>query len=103
MMIRLLFICLLALTLPLTEGAVQAQALTPQNAPRDAATVPQELQDIGIQEKLGNRVPGALHFTNDRGEAVTLADYFKRGKPIILTLAYYECPMLCTLVLNGVS
>lgn len=64
---------------------------------------PRELQEIDIIEHSGEVLPLDLNFTDDRGENVILGDYFNRGKPVILTLAYYECPMLCTLVLNGMS
>ena len=62
-----------------------------------------ELQKIDIVEHLGEQVPLDLTFTNDAGEVVKLDDYFHQGKPVILTLAYYNCPMLCTVVLNGLS
>ena len=62
-----------------------------------------ELQKIDIVEHLGEQIPLDLTFTNDAGEVVKLDDYFHQGKPVILTLAYYNCPMLCTVVLNGLS
>ena len=62
-----------------------------------------ELKKIDVIEHLGEQVPLDLTFTNDAGEAVKLGDYFHHGKPVILVLAYYTCPMLCTLVLNGLS
>ena len=62
-----------------------------------------ELKGVGITEHLGARIPTDLKFTDDRGRAVTLGDYFHDGKPVILNLVYYECPMLCNLVLNGVT
>lgn len=62
-----------------------------------------ELRGIGIDEHLGETVPLDLEFVDERGNAVRLRDLFAPGKPVVLTLAYYECPMLCTFVLNGVS
>jgi protein SCO1/2 len=62
-----------------------------------------ELEKIDVVEHLGARVPLDLTFTNDRGEKVALSGYFGRGRPVVLVLAYYECPMLCTLVLNGLA
>jgi len=62
-----------------------------------------ELKKIDVVEHLGESVPLDLVFTNDAGETVKLGDYFHHGRPVILVLAYYTCPMLCTLVLNGVS
>lgn len=63
---------------------------------------PAELQGIDIVEHLGQRVPGDLVFVDDQGRQVRLADYFATGRPVVLNLVYYNCPMLCNLVLNGV-
>jgi protein SCO1/2 len=63
-------------------------------------TRPPELRDVGIEQRLNQPVPLDLTFRNEAGEPVTLRSLM-RGKPVILSLAYYECPMLCTLVLNG--
>jgi len=62
-----------------------------------------ELMEIDIIEHLGDSLPLNLSFVDDNGSKVTLSDYFKADKPVILTLGYYECPMLCNLVFNGVS
>lgn len=64
---------------------------------------PPELQGIDVVEHSGEMIPFDLVFLNDKGDTVSLGDYFNQGKPVILVLAYYECPMLCTLVLNGLS
>ena len=64
------------------------------------ADVPRVLQGIGFDQRLNEQVPLDLTFTDDAGRPVTLADYFG-SKPVILVLAYYQCPRLCTLVLNG--
>ena len=55
---------------------------------------------MGIDQKLGGRIPLDLAFRDESGATVTLGKYFV-GKPVILALVYYECPMLCTQVLNG--
>jgi protein SCO1/2 len=64
---------------------------------------PPELRGIDVVEHLGEKIPLDLVFLNDKGDTVSLGGYFNQGKPVILVLAYYECPMLCTLVLNGLS
>ena len=75
----------------------------PVNAQQLSGDAP-ELRGIDVKEHMGERIPLDLTFTNEKGETVRLADYFqKKGKPVVLTLAYYECPMLCTLVLNGLG
>lgn len=61
---------------------------------------PQLLRDVGIDQKLNGQIPLDLTFRDETGRTVPLAEYFG-GKPVVLTLVYYECPMLCTQVLNG--
>ena len=61
---------------------------------------PPALRDVGIDQRLDEPVPLDLPFRDEAGETVTLGSLL-RGKPVILALVYYECPMLCTLVLNG--
>jgi protein SCO1/2 len=63
----------------------------------------ERLDKINVEEHLGAKIPLDLTFTNDRGEIVPLSSYFGQGRPVVLVLAYYECPMLCTLVLNGLA
>ena len=58
------------------------------------------LTAIGVDQKLNAPVPLDLHFKNEEGKDVRLGDLF-RGKPIVLSLVYYECPMLCSMTLNG--
>jgi protein SCO1 len=65
-----------------------------------AGSMPTLLQDIGLDQKLNEAVPMSLKFKDEQGRDVTLGDYFGK-RPVILTLVYYECPMLCTQVLNG--
>jgi len=63
----------------------------------------EELKGIDVEEHLGGYIPMDLKFTNDRGTEVTLGDYFHDERPVIIVMAYFRCPMLCNLVLNGVS
>jgi protein SCO1 len=62
--------------------------------------LPPALQNVGIDQRLNERIPLDLEFRDETGAAVRLGDYF-RSKPVVLSLVYYECPMLCTEVLNG--
>jgi protein SCO1/2 len=57
---------------------------------------------VGIEQKLGTQLPLQLTFTDETGKTVRLGDYFGK-RPVILVLAYYECPMLCTVVLNELT
>jgi len=62
-----------------------------------------DLDRIDIVEHLGDTIPLDLHFTDEYGQPVTLGKYFEPDKPVILILAYYTCPRLCNLVLNGTA
>src|SRR5215470_6327562 len=64
--------------------------------------LPHQLEGIGIDQKIGAQMPKDLRFVNQDGASVRLGDYFDDGKPVMLVLAYFDCPMLCTTVLNGV-
>jgi protein SCO1/2 len=66
----------------------------------DPASRPSQLRAVGFDQHLGEQVPLDAEFVDESGKTVRLGDYF-RGKPVILVMAYYRCPMLCTLVLNG--
>ena len=63
---------------------------------------PELLKDVGIDQKLNNSVPLDLTFRDETGQTVKLAQFFGNG-PVILSLVYYNCPMLCTQVLNGME
>ena len=55
--------------------------------------------EVGVEEKLGRRVPTDLVFNDETGASVTLQSLL--GKPTVLTLVYYECPGICTPLLNN--
>lgn len=61
---------------------------------------PAALRRVGIDQRLDAALPLDLAFRDESGAPVTLGRYFGK-RPVILSLVYYECPMLCTLVLNG--
>jgi protein SCO1/2 len=61
---------------------------------------PKILQNVGFDQHLDRQVPLDLPFVDDDGRPVRLGDFFG-DKPVILVLAYFRCPMLCTEVLNG--
>tara|TARA_B100000427_G_scaffold133738_1_gene111271 strand:- start:6907 stop:7728 length:822 start_codon:yes stop_codon:yes gene_type:complete len=58
---------------------------------------------IDIIENLGGYIPLDTTFIDENGEKISLESLFSKGVPTILTLNYFECPMLCTLILNGLS
>lgn len=63
--------------------------------------LPKALENVGVDQKLNEQVPLDLMFRDESGNEVKLGQYFTKGKPVILTLVYYECPMLCSQVLTG--
>ncbi len=66
-----------------------------------ASERPAALQNVGIDQLLGAQAPLDAAFSDEDGRRVRLGDYFGE-RPVVMVLAYYECPMLCTEVLNGV-
>ena len=62
--------------------------------------LPPAVKDVGIDQRLNEQLPLDALFKDDQGRDVRLGDYFK-GKPVVLALIYYSCPMLCNQVLNG--
>jgi protein SCO1 len=80
------------------SSAVFGQGLVPwveRKKPR-----PDLLRRVGFDQRLGAQVPLDLVFRDEHGRDVPLGAYFGK-RPVVLSLAYYECPMLCTLALNG--
>lgn len=63
---------------------------------------PPGLENVGIAQHLNEQIPAQLEFLDETGKQVRLADYFGK-KPIILNLAYYNCPMLCPEVMSGLT
>src|SRR4051812_32582511 len=92
-----------ALSALLSTVSARAQLQNPVNtALMPSDQLPGNLKDVGVDQKLGKSIPLELEFQDERGQPVRLADV-SAGKPVVLTLAYYKCPGLCTLVLTGVA
>jgi len=85
-------------------GALAALLLSaaPAASGQPAQERPRILREVGYDQRLGEPVPLDLVFRDESGRAVPLASLF-RGRPVVLSLVYYECPMLCTLTLNGLQ
>lgn len=79
------------------QEARQKQVVFPQGSEQPLAA----LQDIDVVEHLGERVPAGLTFTDLGGQSVKLDSLLHQGKPVLVTLGYHRCPMLCSLVLDG--
>ena len=63
--------------------------------------LPEEMQGVGVDDKSGDQIPLDLRFRDENGQAISLADVFTGERPVLLSLNYSDCPMLCTLQLNG--
>ena len=85
----------------LLAGAFHAAA-SADDAPARPDGRPRALQGVEIAQRLNSRVPLDLPFRDEAGRAVRFGDYFGQ-RPVVLALVYYECPMLCTQVLNGLA
>lgn len=104
-------ICITLLALCCTQAAAQMgqkYGTSPLYGPRPELGstdngLPSALNNVGIDQKLNEQIPLDLIFRDETGREVRLAEYFNHGKPVIITLVYYECPMLCNQVLNGLT
>lgn len=73
-----------------------------QGPVQDIGVRPSLLKEVGIDQKLNQSIPLDLVFRDEHGKSVRLGEYFGQ-KPVILSMVYYNCPMLCTQVLNGLE
>jgi protein SCO1/2 len=86
-------------TLAPRPAEAQSKFSSPALAP---VTPPAPVLEADLEEHLGRRLDPTLAFTGADGRRVVLGDLVSAGKPTVLVLAYYRCPMLCGLVLSGV-
>ena len=82
-----------------TSAPAQAGLPLPRSADNSKA-LPPLLQGIGIDQRLNGQVPLDLQFRDETGKTVRLGDFIGK-KPVILSLVYFDCPMLCTMAENG--
>ncbi|MGP0062255.1 MAG: SCO family protein [Isosphaeraceae bacterium] len=81
----------------LAPGSSPARAQEQLRSPADSVVT-----QVGFDQKLGVRLPMDLHFRDDSGRDLALGELFGR-RPVILVPVYYQCPMLCNQVLNGLT
>ncbi len=87
----------------LQAAALLAALLAHPVARAEDIPAPPAAKGVEITEHLGDRLPLDLEFNDEQGHRVKLGDSFKNGKPVVLSLVYFRCPMLCSLVLSGVT
>jgi protein SCO1/2 len=96
-----MFVAAIALLTGLLAVSSSAEAQF-QYPTQDIGVRPELLKEVGIDQKLNDSVLLDLTFRDENGQTVKLAQFFG-AKPVILSLVYYNCPMLCTQVLNGLE
>jgi protein SCO1/2 len=97
----LAMLALLPFAFLLLTSRANAQYAQPPVGPMPTGNSTEVLKKVNIEQRLNNQIPLDLRFRDEAGREVALGDYFKGDKPVVLTLVYYECPMLCNQVLNG--
>jgi protein SCO1/2 len=93
-------VTVLATALVLAAWAPSVSATKAEGAAR-TERLPKRLEDVGVDERLGGSLPLDLGFTDSSGKPVMLREYFDGKHPVIVTLNYADCPMLCSMILNG--
>lgn len=86
------------------QGMFGAQGLNPPAPANTAGGVRAPiLREVGFDQNLNAQLPLDTQFYDEAGKQVRLSQYFTSGKPVILALVYYQCPMLCSEVLAGLT
>lgn len=103
--LRLIIFLALAVILGYVPAFGQALGPTYQGSGINSnGKLPPILQKVGIDQKLGAQVPLDAPFQNSSGQTTTLRSYLNGGKqPVVLSLVYYNCPMLCSRVLSALN
>src|SRR5437879_2176945 len=91
------------MTLCAMAPAAEYAPFSAQPAQASASTASKKLEGGGMDQRLGNQTPHDLVFKDETGNSVKLGPYFDGQHPVVLTLVYFDCPMLCTLVLNDLT
>ena len=105
-MSAVLVLCFSAAVLPQKAEHYNSPLYAPRTYDPSQSTtngLPDALQKIGIEQKLGDALPLETEFKDESGRVVRLGEFFNKGRPVILAFVYYECPMLCNEVLNGLT
>ncbi|MGB3544238.1 SCO family protein [Rubrivirga sp.] len=93
-----------ALAMGANAQVIQQGSMPPLDGQEGQGALPNRLAgQVGIIEALGNTVPTDLTFLNEEGAPVQLASILEDGRPLAIAFVYHSCPMLCSLVLDGVA
>lgn len=90
MVLAALVLCSLAPLQPAAQGQIAGQ-------------LPPAVRGLDVEEHLGRELPFELDFTNSEGKQVHLGDYFKSNKPAVIAMVYFDCPIVCSLVMERIA
>src|SRR4051812_22840312 len=103
---RLSVVCAACLLVTASSAAAQMAGSPTAGYKREpgmtSAMLPAPLREIGFDQNLGNLVPLDTEFRDETGRTIALGEYFGK-RPVVMVFAYYDCPMLCTIVINGLA
>jgi protein SCO1/2 len=109
--VRVVCLFILLLTAQYTLNSVYSQSFPQPSSPlyggrtetqRTPSGLPKALREVGIDQHLDGQLPLDLTFRDERNQTVKLGQFFGK-RPVVISLVYYNCPMLCTQVLNGMA
>lgn len=101
--LTLLALLVLLTTPAWAQGGGRSALADPDAAPDSAQETPDSLRQVGFDQNLGEQLPLDAAFVDETGQEVRLGDYFGGEKPVLLSMVYYGCPMLCPMTLNGLT
>src|SRR5687768_16851124 len=84
------------------QGANFFNGQIPQQG-KPSSLKPEQLKEVSFKQRLNEQLPLDAVFKDEHGRDVTLGRYFNEDRPVILAFVYYQCPMLCMQVMNGIS
>jgi protein SCO1 len=103
----LCLVCILNFAFCITDVVAQQQPGLPGSMGFTggivASNVPPKIEHVTFSQRLGERLPFDARLTDETGREVALGDYFGKDRPVVLAFVYFQCPMLCPLVMNGIS
>lgn len=92
--------CLPLLGLIVALALLWAGPLAPEGHAQRANRTPEQLENVGVDQRLGTTIPKGLSFRNEEGDQIRLDQYFDGSTPVMLTLNYHRCPQLCQIQLQ---
>lgn len=103
----LLLLTLVALAASAEQGGFassgQRETYTGKDLAKSSAAVPEELQNVGIEEKIGQNIDLSLMVTDEKGQKRALSSFMRPHAPLVISPIYFNCPGLCNFHLNGLT